>query len=73
MLLIVVCVVTFAVSSEAAAKMENHFGFDYANPVYVSNVLAAIISGGVGSLGLLLLHKFAKQELEKKGKENVGC
>jgi hypothetical protein len=58
----------FVVASEQCLRMEQQARFDYANSVYLSNVLAAILGGGMGGLCLLKLSRDAEEKInEAKG------
>jgi hypothetical protein len=65
LILLVLSAIIFVFSSETALKLENQNYFDFANPVYVFNVLTAFGSMATGGFSLLALHWLATQELEK--------
>lgn len=63
--LTVLSVAVFVVSSEVAYKLERQRRFDFANPLYVFMVLAAIGSAATGGFSLIALTKMANAELSK--------
>lgn len=62
--LVVLSAVVFVVSSERAFTLEKQRFFNFANPLYVFDVLAAFASMAIGSYGLIELHKLAVRELD---------
>lgn len=45
--------------------MENQWRFNFANPIYLSNVLAAIMGGGIAATVLLKLSQIAEEEVNE--------
>ena len=62
----VLSTIIFVVSSENVLKLEKQKHFDYANPVYVFLVLAAVGSVVTGGFSLIELHRFATEKLLEK-------
>jgi len=55
----------FVFSSETALKLDSQKNFDFANPIYIFNVLVAFGSMAMGGFSLLALHWLAVEELKK--------
>jgi hypothetical protein len=69
--LLVLCVVMFFYGSEQALRIEgpqraNSKPFDYVNPVYIMNVMEAIMGAAVGGLTLIEIEKYGEQQVEER-------
>ena len=68
--LVVISCAAFIISSERALRLEHTSFYDYANPVYIVNVIVAFVSAITGGYTLLMLYDFAVENL-KLFKENI--